>query len=522
MQFATKECAKLENMLSNRMAGFLWRTSVMLHRYLGVAVGLLMLIWFLSGIVMMYVGFPQPLGAERLLSLPVINWQACCHVADGTLPDGQPMARAEIEMLRGVPVLRLPRPPAPDQTINLADGSGVSILELGEAQEVALAAMTRPNGVAPPIAAAEKIWRDQWILYRFDREQPVYRFTFADAEGTVLYVSGQSSKVLLRTTASQRFWNWFGAIPHLIYFKDLRNNRWLWIQTVVWTSIIGSFLTLFGLYLGIAQWRRGKNGRLSPYRGMFYWHHITGLVFGIVALAFVASGLVSMNPWGFLDSRGVDGERGRLEGSAPRWKAVRASVDALQTNTINAVHLSLSRYAGVFYWLATHADGTVTRLDAAGNPARLSEAELTAAATRLAGTNGIAEQQLMNEPDTYFIGQGGRLPVYRIILNDAESTRYYLDPTAGALLARLDTNRRWRRWLFGAIHRLDFAAWVRVRPAWDMILIALMLGGAAVSATGVYLAVRRVRSDLIMLYRAVTGCAGIARRTAAVTSAPPS
>jgi hypothetical protein len=169
------------------------------------------------------------------------------------MPDGQPVGRAEIEMLLGHPVLRLPRPPAPDQTINLADGSRVSTLELGEAQEVALAAMIRLNGEVPPIAAAEEIWRDQWILYRFDREQPVYRFTFADAEGTVLYVSGQSGKILLRTTASQRFWNWFGAIPHWIYFKDLRTNRWLWIQTVVWTSIVASFLSLFGLYLGIAQ-----------------------------------------------------------------------------------------------------------------------------------------------------------------------------------------------------------------------------------------------------------------------------
>jgi uncharacterized iron-regulated membrane protein len=504
------------------MAGFLWRTSVILHRYLGIAVGLLMLIWFLSGIVMMYVGFPQPLGAERLLGLPMINWQGCCHVADGTLSEAQPMAQAEIEMLRGVPVLRLPRPPVPDQTVNLADGSRVSTLELGEAQEVALAAMARPNGVAPPIAAAEEIWRDQWILYRFDREQPVYRFTFADAEGTVLYVSGQSGKALLRTTASQRLWNWFGAIPHMIYFEDLRNNRWLWIQTVVWTSIIGGFLTLFGLYLGIAQWRRGKNGRLSPYRGMFYWHHITGLVFGIVALAFVASGLVSMNPWGFLESRGVAVERERLEGSAPRWTAVRVSVDALQAHAVNAVHLSLSRYAGDFYWLATQADGAVTRLDAAGNPAPLSEGELIAAATRLAATNGIAEQRLISEPDTYFVGSGGRLPVYRVILNDAENTRYYLDPTTGALQGRVDANRRWRRWLFGAIHRLDFAAWVRVRPAWDIILIALMLGGSAVSATGVYLAVRRLRSDLIMLFRAVTGSKGMARRSTTANPARPS
>jgi uncharacterized iron-regulated membrane protein len=270
------------------------------------------------------------------------------------------------------------------------------------------------------------------------------------------------------------------------------------------------------------QWRRGKNGSLSPYRGMFYWHHITGLVCGIVALAFVASGLVSMNPWGFLESRGVAGERGRLEGSAPRWTAVRASVDALQAGAVNAVHLSLSRYASDLYWLATQADGTVTRLDAAGNPAPLSEAELTAAATRLAGTNGIAEQRLISEPDTYFFGSGGRLPVYRVIVNDAENTRYYIDPTTGGLLARVDTNRRWHRWLFNAIHRLDFAAWVRVRPAWDMILIALMLGGSAVSVTGVYLAVRRVRSDLIMLYRVVTSSGSIARQNSAVNPARPS
>ena len=43
----------------------------------------------------------------------------------------------------------------------------------------------------------------------------------------------------------------------------------LWTRTVIWTSILGTFLTLVGLYLGIAQWGRGKDGRLSPYRGWF-------------------------------------------------------------------------------------------------------------------------------------------------------------------------------------------------------------------------------------------------------------
>jgi uncharacterized iron-regulated membrane protein len=121
----------------------------------------------------------------------------------------------------------------------------------------------------------------------------------------------------------------------------------------------------------------------------------------------------------------------------------------------------------------------------------------------------------LDEADPYYVGQGGTLPVYRVIANDAENTRYYLDPVSGSLLARVDANRRWQRWLFGAIHRLDFAAWVRARPAWDIILIALMLGGFTVSATGVYLAVRRVRSDLIMLFRAAARAIGAARGNAA-------
>ena len=37
------------------MRNFVWRTLVTLHRYLGIAVGILMLLWFASGIVMMYV-----------------------------------------------------------------------------------------------------------------------------------------------------------------------------------------------------------------------------------------------------------------------------------------------------------------------------------------------------------------------------------------------------------------------------------------------------------------------------------
>jgi len=89
----------------------------------------------------------------------------------------------------------------------------------------------------------------------------------------------------------------------------------------------------------------------------------------------------------------------------------------------------------------------------------------------------------------------------RQILNDEEQTRYYLDPNNGALVQRADTTGRWRRWLFSGLHRLDFTPFMRSRPFWDIMMWLTMLGGLAVSLTGVYLAVRRVHSDVTVLFR---------------------
>jgi uncharacterized iron-regulated membrane protein len=133
----------------------------------------------------------------------------------------------------------------------------------------------------------------------------------------------------------------------------------------------------------------------------------------------------------------------------------------------------------------------------------VSEADLARAAQRIAETADIAEQGMLYEEDAYYFR--GRdtfvLPVYRVILSDEGSTRYYLDPTTGTLLQRVDTNSRWHRWLFGGLHRVDFMPWMRARPVWDIIVLIMMLGGFALTATGLYLAVRRVCSDAVALFR---------------------
>ena len=61
---------------------------------------------------------------------------------------------------------------------------------------------------------------------------------------------------------------------------------------------------------------------------------------------------------------------------------------------------------------------------------------------------------------------------------------------------RVDAAERGYRWLFSGLHRWDFTATLRSRPLWDIIVLFLLLGSTAGVATGVYLAVRRIRLDL--------------------------
>jgi hypothetical protein len=212
-----------------------------------------------------------------------------------------------------------------------------------------------------------------------------------------------------------------------------------------------------------------------------------------------------LNPWGFLEDRRGGGEQGRLEGGPLKWGEVRASLNAIRAKPEMAGSVSLATvpFAGQLYWLATRQDGTVTRLDAEGGNAPMSRIDLAEAAKRIAGDVEIAEQALISEDDAYYFQESERfvLPVYRVVLKDDESTRYYIDPQSGALLQRDDATARWYRWLFGGLHRIDFTAWMRARPAWDIIMLTLMLGGLALTTTGFYLALRRIGNDIVLLSR---------------------
>ncbi|WPE27045.1 hypothetical protein PshuTeo1_27660 [Pseudomonas hunanensis] len=52
------------------------------HRWLGIVACLFMALWFVSGVVMLYVGYPKLTPAERLAHLPALPAGCCAELPE--------------------------------------------------------------------------------------------------------------------------------------------------------------------------------------------------------------------------------------------------------------------------------------------------------------------------------------------------------------------------------------------------------------------------------------------------------
>ena len=90
----------------------------------------------------------------------------------------------------------------------------------------------------------------------------------------------------------------------------------------------------------------------------------------------------------------------------------------------------------------------------------------------------ILESGFIDSGDNYYFSHHDEaaFPAYRIVLDDAEQTRYYFDATTAELIQKYDRDRRWNRWLFLGLHRGDFTTLLRQRPLWDLFMLPLLIG----------------------------------------------
>jgi hypothetical protein len=226
------------------------------HRWMGIAGGLLFVSWFISGVVIMYKGMPELTAEERLAHLPPVDLSAArLSPVEAAAEWGIDPTRVRIEMFYdGRPIYRF-------------QGGTVVFAE---------------DGTMPPGATAEeavefvKRWAprhaatveydgyledsDQWTLQAAQRQyMPLHRIALRDPADTYYYVSEYTGEPVMKTDRESRWWGFWSAVLHWVYFVPLRRETYWWNQFIIWGSFAGAVMCLSGIFIGI--WRFSPGGR---------------------------------------------------------------------------------------------------------------------------------------------------------------------------------------------------------------------------------------------------------------------
>jgi hypothetical protein len=481
------------------------RWTILLHLYLGVALCALFVMWFATGIVLMYAPFPAfrqerqfarmaPLDCGRC-AVPLADALRSMHSRDST-------SVVRLGMFLERPAWRYFGLDERWHAIFADDGAPLLAVTPREAIRIAAAYAGLSPAQAPGSAVISE--PDQWTVEGvFRHELPLHRVEFTDGAHTTVYVSSSGGEALLVTTRRERALAWIGAIPHWLYPRALRARLAAWTWTIIVVSCLGVLSSSAGLVIGIWQFRfrrrvsvAGRAQPRSPYRtGWMRWHHYLGLLFGLTTFTWMLSGLLSVNPLEW--SPGSDpspAERLALAGGAldgSRFHVAAADAARLVRDEISPRELQPVMVGGRPYWVAYDA-AAHTRLVSADASAPQPFASLAAnvmmdVAPGLLPSAHIASAGELRDRDDYYYATGDRaatLPVLRVRFDDPARSEFYLDPRTARIAMKQVTRSRLERWLYTGLHDFDFRALSGRRPLWDVLVIVLSLGGLGLSVAG--------------------------------------
>ncbi|WP_369724872.1 PepSY domain-containing protein [Bradyrhizobium sp. LLZ17] len=464
--------------------------TVLSHRWLGIAFGLLFAMWFSTGIVMHFVPFPSLTEAERFAGLrPLDQAASAMTVADALAASGISDATRVRLVQRSKERVYIVSGPSRLRAIHATDGNDASV----RSPEVALTiarTYARQRGLdAARAAVVAQADYDQWSVPNgFDRHRPLFRVALGDLAGTEVYVSSATGEVVLDTTRSERGWNLAGSVLHWIYPTSLRSNWALW-DGVVWTlSLLALIAAVLGAVLGFVRIRICGRQISSPYLGWHAFHHVVGLFATTFVLTWIFSGWLSMDH-GRLFSHGQlsPAEAGVINAS-PDWTAA-VSFDRRPLSP-SAREVEWFAFGGSLYRRERIDLGEQVVIRPDGGEAPVISAQAIGNLMTQIATGCDAPSVLAADDDypAHSIVPGA--PVYR---SRCGALWFDIDGADGSVLQRLDLSRRAYRWAYSALHTFDLPALMAHPHIRDVLIVGLCGLGLVFSITGIVIGWRRLR-----------------------------
>jgi uncharacterized iron-regulated membrane protein len=484
------------------------------HRWAGVVLGLLIAAWFASGAVLHFVGFPSLPATDRYARSEVIDLRrldvapAAALASAEAVAGERPVDGMRLISVAGTPtyIVSVAGTPAYVMTsgeypIAVAGDTGDVTRRVSAATAGIIAARFGQAAVA---GVAGPLNYDQWIVHQqFDPYRPLFRVRLVDPQRTDLYVSARTGEVVQRTTARERFWNWYGAVLHWIYFTPVREDWTLWNELVWWVSLVAVLTSVAGTWLGWHRYLKNRaHGRtgLSPYRGWMRWHHVIGLFASVVVLIWMFSGWLSMDHGRFFSLPVASAtESAHMRGMPFSEIAEAAPLDVLRSvgpASVIELHAVGGRPLLTIHgrgesgprilWLDTHE----------ASKAPIPEALLLSALKAAWPSDAPMSVRPSSTDDLYRQAESVPEDALGVRTGSDGQIRVYVGRFSGAPLAVMNPSRRAYAWVYFCLHTFNFPGLIDRPAARTIVEMLLLLLGFGFCVTGVVLGVRRLKIEL--------------------------
>ncbi|WP_295546552.1 PepSY-associated TM helix domain-containing protein [Stenotrophomonas sp. SMYL89] len=488
------------------------RWTYLVHRWLGIGGCLLMLLWFVSGMVMLFIGYPKLTPGERLAALPVLgdagDWRGLSALPDAVQAEPEAVALTTV---------------GGEAAYVVRSGSNVGAWSVRTGQALLPVSAQRAEASAAQFAGGQafvgamRVDEDRWTHSRaLDAHRPLYRVEVGGAQPGDVYVSSHTGEVVLDAPRVQQRWNYVGAWLHWLYFLRMQSVDPVWTWVVIVLSALCTVAAISGIVVGVWRWRfRGhyRTGAKTPYvEPWMRWHHLIGLVAAAFVFTWIFSGLMSMNPLGVFSStrEAIDSERYRggaaaVDGMLGEPAALLAAAGA---RNFRPVEVQWRRIGGELFAVLLDGRGDtriVSSADGELQVLRQLPVDWLRQRARAMSDAPMQAFAVQHAADAYFYPRAPeamngaavrRFPVAVADFGDAEATRVYLDLATGDPLLTMGHRERVGRWLFYFLHSWDLPAMLRFDSTRLAVLLLLSIAGTALCATAVVIGYRRLRMKL--------------------------
>lgn len=466
-----------------------------LHKITGTAISLFFLMWFITGLVLLYHPYPR-------LSEEIYN--AKKEQLPSSLPSIESIPEIANEHIKHLSLKQFQ-----GQTLfSITTNDSTYLLNIDSTKSVRPITFSSIEQIAnrwinaPVIKVDTLHQREQWILYsKYERAMPIYKFYFGDPDQHELFISGRTGEVQQMTTSNQRFWAWIGAIPHKFYIPCIRKDVDTWSNSISIVSGICVITALSGFILGL--WVLIKRYRLRhvweiPYKKRWFrWHFITGLIFGFFLIAWATSGVFSMQR---VPQWLIHTEREYFFNPSKLWGENMLPIDAYRMDYRKIIdkysmlkEIEWTCFGNIPAYRIINGEKEHL-IDASTDEVRVLKIPLEIimkGLRKIHGDSVTMNVSLIDKYDNYYLSRKSTypLPVYKIKVDDKDKSLYYVSPDTG-YIRYLNKNKIARKWLFNGIHYLDIE-WLMARPwLWTICIWCLCIGCGIVCLTGVVLGIK--------------------------------